>query len=253
MRVPIVLLSAVLLCGVASAQEKKGAPPELIGKYGSSPAACQSYHRKSDGGLQEFFEDEWDSCGGSACGATIVSHKRTPDGFVLKLKSWGNPKGWTQAFKKLEGDMFEMPASKGRPPTLLVRCTVKDAIAGIGKEPNTEDYGSQAMPLVFSALYARHVPEHCPGLEVDNKAVERLALMGQVGWVEFIRKGKYPTQGRNLVAEAESLAKSSGESAASAVRLDAQEIPNFCREVLDAFGAGGRVIPDLISDPRKKA
>ena len=56
-----VLLSAVLLCGVASAQEKKGAPPELIGKYGSSPAACQSYHRKSDGGLQEFFEDEWDN------------------------------------------------------------------------------------------------------------------------------------------------------------------------------------------------
>jgi hypothetical protein len=37
------------------------------------------------------------------------------------------------------------------------------------------------------------------------------------------------------------------------VRADAAMIPEFCAEVLKAFGSDGRIFPNLIADPRKKA
>jgi hypothetical protein len=42
-------------------------------------------------------------------------------------------------------------------------------------------------------------------------------------------------------------------SAEGAVRADAEEIDSFCDEVLNAFGKGGRMIPNLINDPRRGA
>jgi hypothetical protein len=41
-------------------------------------------------------------------------------------------------------------------------------------------------------------------------------------------------------------------SAASAVKEDAKVVSSFCKEILEAFGTDGRVLPGLIVDDRQK-
>ena len=129
-------LAPCIALGLASAetiaQEAKGAPDALIGNYGKSPEQCRSYHRKSDN-IESITKDRYTFCGGSGCEAEIVSHRKTKRGYVLKLTGIGNPDGWTQTFRQISEDVFEVPYS-GRAPETLVRCTIKDAIAGIGRD-----------------------------------------------------------------------------------------------------------------------
>lgn len=235
------------------AQEVKGAPEALIGSWGRSPAECRSYHRKSDG-ITSIDKDELSSCGGSACGWKILSHRKTKNGYVLKLVSlspYGDSAVSTWIFRLIDDGVYERPPSKkGAKPETYVKCTVKDAIAGIGRSTNDDGAVTQSVNLAYSAFYAKAVPSACPSLKADEPAIKKLILVSQAGWAEHLMKhkllaGPFTEHLKNAVDSIERNAK-------SGVRIDAEEIPDFCNHVLNAFGSGGRVLPDLITDPRKR-
>jgi hypothetical protein len=72
--------------------------------------------------------------------ATIVSHRKLKDGFLLKLRSNGNPAGWTDRIRTLSPDKFEsLPQSSGDKKETFIRCGDADIIAGIGLPSDYDD------------------------------------------------------------------------------------------------------------------
>ncbi|MBI3704381.1 MAG: hypothetical protein HY244_11195 [Rhizobiales bacterium] len=248
-------LVASITLGLASAdalaQDAKGAPDVLIGKYGKSPEQCRSYHRKSDN-MESITKTHYTFCGGAACEAEIVSHRKTKDGYVLRLTSRGNPDGWTTTFRQIDENIFEQP-SKGRAPETLVRCTIKDAIAGIGREADGSQAVTQSINVIYSAFYAQAVPSACPDLRADQAEIKKLILVGEVAWAEHLVKYKLANARQTLREQVRQSLESTKKGAEYGVRSDAKEISDFCSHVLNAFGSDGSVIPNLITDPRKKA
>jgi hypothetical protein len=225
-------------------------PRELIGSYGNSPARCQSYHRKSDN-FTSFSATSYEFCGGSMCGATIVSHQKLKDGYILNLRSPGNRSGWRTKVKLLDEGAIEITSlARHDPPETLARCTKSDAIAGIGLRPNEDPTANNSLRPVFTAYYALAVPGKCAGVEANTQAAETIIAAGRSSWTEFLRKGP---SAQHAMPEgiAQDLALERGD-AEYAVRADAAEIPAFCSEVLNVFGEGGRVQPGLLKDPRGK-
>lgn len=250
-----VLLLVQIAAGSAQAVDRPQAipngPKELIGKYGSSPAQCRSYHRKSDN-LTSISATSYEFCGGSGCGATIVSHRKLADGYLLNFVSRGNPSGWSERIRVMDRNVIEIIAQTGTgKPETLVRCTKADAIAGIGLEPGNERNLTKALDGVFAAYYALAVPSQCEGVEVNTKAAEAIVDAGRLLWTEFLLKGANPRS-----ATPQRIAQTiAGEkrNAEYAVREDAKEIREFCSEVFNVFGDGGRILPNLVKDPRRKA
>lgn len=233
---------------MVSAQEVKSGPDALIGKFGATRQQCQSYHRKSDD-IHTFYKGSWSSCGGSGCEAQIVSHRKTKDGFRLRLVSRGSPKGWEQNIRQIDPDIFELIRSgiKGA-NEIIVRCNMKDAIAGIGRE-TIECTVQQASCLLNSIFYAESVTSRCEHLSIDSKMFSSLLEIGSKEWMEFRRRRIAVS---NLPRDlADTIAYSKREAETNA-RQDADHIPDFCTEVMGAFGPGGKVVPDLLTDKRQK-
>ncbi|MHC4040200.1 hypothetical protein [Bradyrhizobium sp. 23AC] len=222
-------------------------PRDLIGKYGNSPAQCQSYHRKPDD-ITSISATSYEFCGGSMCGADIVSHRKLKNGYILNLKSPGNPSGWRVRVKLLDKGIEITSLSRRDPPETLARCTKADAIAGVGLRPDQEPGADKSLNSVFAAYYALAVPGKCPGIEANAQAAEAIIATGRSSWTEFLRKGPN-SQHATPEGIAKDIAGEKGD-AEYAVRADATEIDAFCSEVLNAFGAGGRVKPDLLKDTR---
>ena len=256
---PIILAFVATSTIPSLAQEVKGAPKALIGKFGNSPAQCQSYNRKVDD-VASISDEYLTSCGGSStfCEAKIVSHRFTENGFILKFVSEGNPNGWAETVTRVDSDVFEFRSqiSKQKNVTTLVRCTVKDAVAGIGKKDFqsrvNDTKGVQASDLAFSTYYATAIPKACPGILVDNEAVQKALAKAKGLWTHHDEdlKRKF---GRGWMDTFISFLKAEERAAVVAVKADLEEIPKFCTEVIDAFGPKGRVLPGMISDTRKKA
>ncbi|WP_342737386.1 hypothetical protein [Bradyrhizobium sp. B117] len=249
----ITLLSVFVGQMAAEAGEAKAypnAPRELIGKYGNSPVQCQSYHRKSDN-LTSISATSYEFCGGSMCGADIVSHQKLKDGYILKLKGPGNPSGWRKKVKVLDNGVIEVTSlTKPGPPETLARCTKADAIAGIGLRPDEEPTANKSLSSVFAAYYALAVPGKCAGVGANTQAAEAIIAAGRASWTEFLRNGPN-SQHATPEGIADDVAREKAD-AEYAVRADAAEIGAFCSEVLGAFGDGGRVAPNLLKDPRGK-
>jgi hypothetical protein len=244
-------IALAIVAGEARAQNVKGGPEALVGFYGSSPDQCRSYHRKSDN-LTSFTKTTYTFCGGSGCEAHIISHRRIKDGYTLKFTSGGNPQGWSSTFRQIDTNIFE-ETSKGSKPQTLVRCTVKDAIAGIGRDPNATGAVTQSLEIVYAAFYAVEVSSVCPDLRANQDKIKTLILAGRDGWTAHLIKNKLITDWQTAGERIRRDIEMSERSAKYGVRADSEEIPDFCVEVLGAFGSDGRILPDLIADPRKKA
>jgi hypothetical protein len=152
-----------------------------------------------------------------SCGFHVANHRRTPAGFVLSLKynvATGEP-AVKLTIKRIGNDRFVF-AKEGEAPTTRIRCTDADIAAGIGVQ-STDD---ENWDPNFAVYYALEVPGVCPGLAVDrDAALERIGA-------------HYP--------------KNASDMKKLYVEYDKQNVKDFCRKVLDAFGPNGRVIPDLL-------
>jgi hypothetical protein len=244
----LVSLSGGMSLDSALAQDRKGAPSELLGYFGKRPTQCQSYHRKIDE-ITIINPGTITWCGGSACEARIASHRKTKDGYILKLQSANNPNGWTSAFKIIDHDTIEELGEGTAKTETLVRCSARDQIAGIGRDTVSPGL-TKSLDTAFSAYYALALPEHCKDIEVDRKKAEQLIELATLTWVQFILDTQ---KGRQSAQDAARTVKRQQISAESAAQQDATEIKGFCEHAADAFGSGGRVVPDLVKDRRKKA
>lgn len=243
-------LIVAALVGTAIAQDGKGAPDELIGRYGNSPTECRSYHRKTDG-ITIIGKNTYTFCGGSGCDAIIVSHKKTPAGYVLNFKS-----GRSEEIRVIDDRVIvSVGGGVGGRDETLVRCGLPDAIAGIGASVAPPGALTSSLEVLFSANYALAVPNVCPALKTNEGLAVRLAEMGLQLWGKFLKEHGLLQRGvlrGSLEQRLESTAKMSKRDAEYAVKMDFAEIPNFCEHVLGAFGLDGSIYPDLIRDPRKK-
>ena len=251
MRFLIAILTAICILSaqpMASAQEVKGGPDALIGKFGATRQQCQSYHRKSDN-MESFSKKTWSSCAGSGCEAQIVSHRKTTDGFRLRLVSRGTPKGWEKNIRQIDPDIFELIGSgMNGANEIIVRCNMRDAIAGIGRETN-ECTVQKASCLLHSIFYAESVTSRCEHLSIDRKIFSSLLEVGSKEWMEFRRSRIAISSLPRDLADTIDYSKREAETNA---RQDADHIPDFCTEVMGAFGPGGKIVPDLLTDKRQK-
>ncbi len=142
-------------------------------------------------------------------------------------------------------------AGRGPPKTeTLARCTKADAIAGIGLRPNQEPDANTSLNPVFAAYYALAVPGKCAGLTANTQTADAMIARGRSAWTEWLRQGPN-SQHATLELIAQDIAREKRD-AEDAVRADAAEVETFCSEVLNAFGDGGRVEPNLLKDTRGK-
>lgn len=107
------------------------------------------------------------------------------------------------------------------------------------------------MDGVFAAYYALAVPNKCPSIEADEKAISTIVEAGRLLWTEFLKKG--PNARFTTLDKIASDILGEKRDAEIEVRLDADEIKTFCSEVLNVFGERGRVFPNLLKDKRRKA
>lgn len=237
----------------ADAKDVKGTPAPLIGHFGTSPAQCQSYHRRSDE-ITKIGPQFMTSCGGSGCEAKIVSHRKTRDGYALWLVSRGSPAGWWQKVRTVEDRVveFHYEIDGQKSVETLVRCSPDDLVLGIGRKG--DGAGMPAFDLAFSAYYALAIPSTCPNLEVDRDKAEKVAALAQEVWAkQATARGDKPFGGLSVTERAHEAILHEKETATSAVLSDAAEIKGFCSKVLDAYGTDGQVLRNLVKDPRRKA
>jgi hypothetical protein len=254
-RTAIALWCFISSSAVFASDLQKGAPDALLGYFGESPAECMSFHRKSDE-LKHFTKESYTFCGGSACGAEVLSHKKTADGFKLRFRSSGNPKGWSASYRQVDQNIFEERTDSSK-PTTLVRCSERDIIAGIGRDPsdnlNDKNTASEMTAMAFAVFYARSVAETCEGLTVNKEQAKKLLDASEADYARFLIQHHLASAATDALMDAREMLASEKREAEYGVREDSKAISNFCSEVLDAFGENGRVSRGLIVDPRRKA
>jgi len=163
--------------------------------------------------------------------------------------SRGNPKGWEQNIRQIDPDIFELIGSGIKDKNkIIVRCNMRDAIAGIGREM-IECTVQKASCLLHSIFYAESVISRCEYLSIDGKIFSSLLEIGSKEWMEFRRSRiAISSLPRDL---GDTIAYSKREAETN-VRQDADHIPDFCTEVMGAFGPDGKIVPDLLTDKRQK-
>ena len=233
----------------AKAQEIQNAPLSIIGTFGKSRAQCQSHHRKSDD-LSRITSTEYTFCGGTGCTARILSHHKTKEGFVIRLVSRGRPEGFKWTVRQVDDDVFEQQYEDGNVET-LVRCSMKDSIAGIGL-PEYDGLGKQSKNVEFAAYYAKAIPSVCSAIGVREQEVDRVLIVARSALIERRQKQRLVRPSVSPEADADEMMEWQRRGAQYAVTEDAKAIPDFCKEVLEAFGADGRLLPNLLVDPRQK-
>ncbi len=256
-----ILLATSAAPAIAAPQAQKGAPDELLGAFGSSRKQCLAFHRKSDD-IHRFSKDFYSWCSGSGCEAKVVSTRRTPQGFVLKFVSPGNPEGWSMRIKRLRPGVYQSRLDDGEEAETLSRCRDEDMVAGIGIDPGFPPGSFNAMNeafasfkaevkssnAVFSAQYAVAVPKYCPELRLQREAAEAIVDAGRRGWLRRAQDKKLRlAQGWTYEREADDYVDRDRRGAEMAVEADATAIKDFCHHVLGAFGQQGRVISGLLS------
>ena len=246
-RLALTLLS-LLVPAHGLTQEIKGAPYELWGYFGNNKEQCRSFNRKTDD-ITIIEKYTYSFCSGTMCFAQIRGHKKTPDGFILRFTSKGNPRGWKMRFIQFDKDIFDVidePKTKDSKLETIVRCNVNDSIAGIGLSTMPEGL-TKAPDLAFSTYYALAVPRLCGHLEVDQKKAEELLRFAAEKYRAFLLTG--PNAGSAPYA-AEQLADQK-EYADDAVGSDFMTIPEFCSHISSRFGPNGSIIKGLVSDFKK--
>jgi hypothetical protein len=226
---------SILACATTAIAQKAdvpGAPKELLGDWGEKPGKCRSWHR-SHQEHTTIESDAWVSCGGTACYATIISHRKFKDGYLVKQTSTGRPEGWTDRIRIINADKFEIFFdAKGDKKETYTRCGDADIVAGIGLPSDYDDSTRQEYTVSFAGYYARAVPTVCQLTAVDEDTV---------GAMTAVRSYLTPSILESIKSDAE-----------SAVEQDAKAIDEFCIEVFGAFGKKGTVTPNLLKDLRKK-
>jgi hypothetical protein len=254
-RLTVALCFLISSSAIYASDLQNGAPDAMLGYFGESPAECMSFHRKSDG-LKQFTKDTYTFCGGSACEAEILGHKKTADGFQLRFRSRGNPKGWSATYRQIDANVFEETTDTQK-PTTIVRCSQKDNVAGIGRNPshdlNDKNTAFEMAAMAYAVFYASSVTEMCEGLTVNKEQAKTLLDASETEYAKFLIQHRLQATATGAVIDAREMLASEKRAAEYGVRADSKEIPNFCSEVLDAFGENGRVSRGLIIDPRKKA
>jgi hypothetical protein len=206
----------------------------LRGAYAESPMLCSAHWRNMSDPVAVISKEQgkwyYSDCNARSCGYRIVSHAIGRTGSVLRLKSTyfkGEPQ--EQLALALHGPPVERLTVKrvskrrfvfteaGRASATLVRCTEADIDAGIGLQ--TPDEEREGHAAGFPVYYALEIPAVCPRLVVD-----RDAAIKQIGLPDAARTEEL----KNIVA------------------WDKANIKDYCDKVLGAFGAGGRVAPDLL-------
>jgi hypothetical protein len=218
-RALLITAALALLAAPAVAKEIKGAPKALIGAFGKDAAQCRSFNRKGGEDITFVSKDSYSDCGGKQCAATILSHRPISVGFVLKLfyTSPYSTRNETLTATRVDKNTYKFNFD-GTPQT-LVRCLTKDVIAGIGLEPIFSEE-PVSFDRNFAFYYALTVPSLCGNLEVTKDLTPHALITSD----ELSKR-----QLANFAAQS-----------------DQGEIPNFCKEVLGAYGKNGRVIPDLL-------
>jgi hypothetical protein len=241
------------LPAVAAGTEKPGAPSELIGHWGKNKEQCRSWHRRADN-VTSITKDIGTFCGGSGCEATIISHKKIHDGYILKFTSRGNPTGYSLRYGILDNDTVEVFETNEKLMDTLVRCNMKDKIAGIGLPADQwlpVSAATTAPNGIFAAYYALEIQSVCPKLKANKKLIVVLVREGLVLYDKFLTKtGLHYSSSREEDLRNE--ANSVHGNAKYAVEQDAREIPNLCTLVLEVFGKDGKIFPDLIQDESRK-
>jgi hypothetical protein len=242
--------------GPALPQSKKGAPEEIIGQFGESSLECRSYHRRPTEMLS-FTEDEYTWCPTNYCVARILGRRSTPSGFVLRLD--GNPSWQITFIRKGEG-VYEMTYQGLKTTNVIHRCRRSDSIAGIGlpvlldldhPDPNFSGLSDliNSPDGIFSASYARAVPSVCPGLNADLEKADAIIQLGRLGYLKLLLEGRQSVpEGRAPEEAADEHLKWLDDNASYAVKADAEDMGDFCKLVLDAFGPKGRVIANLLKE-----
>jgi hypothetical protein len=229
-----------------------GAPQEMLGYFGASPRECRSWNRNVDA-VTHITKDSMTFCGGSACEARIKSHLQTKDGFRLNFTSSGNPKGWSFIYRMVSPDIFEIQY-KDRAPETLVRCSERDIIAGIGRQPVAEMNVSKGYETLFAAYYAKAIPGSCPRLKADTKKIDEIIEIGGLAVYKFRLNDRVnPVPMSRLDQVVEEAKVFAARDAMYAVEEDAKALPAFCEHVTERFGPEGTVIPRLVIDPRARA
>ena len=234
----------------AMAQERAGAPDELIGAFGNSKQQCRSYNRNTDD-VTKMDKDTISFCGGSSCGAEVLSHRITKDGYIIRLRSRGNPKGFSLQFVRIDDGVFDeivLPRTKKTNPKTMVKCGRQDIIDGIGLMPGEKGL-SLGLDVALAAYYALAVPQACDKLKVDGKLAENIITIAIVSWRKFLLSGPNASNAHRAAEDVRGM-KNSGEYA---LREDVRALPDFCDIVVDKFGPEGTVLKNLISDPRRRA
>jgi hypothetical protein len=203
------------------AKEIKGAPKELIGAFGRNALECRSYQRKAGENIiligpyegADFYSD----CGGRQCNATVLSHRRIRSGFALALRYESPYSIWTETLFAIRAGEGRYKFHFGGEPQNYMRCSRKDIIDGIGLPIYDEPMSNSE--INFPYYYAIAIPALCDKLEAQVTLTPDLNTWEERGIREMARM---------------------------AAISDKSEIPNFCVEVLRAFGRDGRVYPNLL-------
>jgi hypothetical protein len=223
------LLSTVVACvsTPGAAKEIKTLKP-LLGYYGKDAEACRSYHRKGGLDLARFniFEGKYyfSECEAKQCSAEILSSRATGSVHVIKLKFTGTDGSSTETIvvKPIAKNIIQVSGpDRGR--KTFIRCTEKDAIAGIGLALPTEP-----VDVDFTPNYARAVPTLCPHLEPGPELASKIDI---------------PPPEQSPAARWYTFSK---WMATRSAELDKEEVANYCAEVMGAFGENGRVAPHFL-------
>jgi hypothetical protein len=217
------LISAALsLLSTAAAAKEFTALKPLIGSFGKDTEACRSYHRSSNANLTRFSRYEgryyFRECEGKQCVAEVLSHRTSGTRHVLKVKFTLSNGSLTETIvvKQTGKNTIKISGPDRSQEETFIRCTQKDAVAGIGLPAP-----DQAIDVDFSAYYAAAALRLCPSLKPGAELASLESLPA------------YRT-------------REVQEMAAWYAELDKREIANFCNEVLVAFGREGRVAPNLL-------
>lgn len=257
MHANFIVLVALLIAGFgqAFAQERKGAPKEILGFFGENSEQCRSFHR-NPANVITIAENEYSWCDTNHCVARIDSHRIVPGGFVLKLT--GEEGAWEINLKRKANGSYEQRYSGIKTVEVISRCQPSDMIAGIGLPAGLErDKPDANFPGladliktpdgIFSAAYARAVPQFCPDLKVDLEKAETIIQVGRLGYLKILLdRGDTLPEGWTYEREADDYVGRIEHQAKIAVEDDVAVINSFCKHVLDAYGLQGRLIANLL-------
>jgi hypothetical protein len=210
----LVPVALALLSTPTIAKEINGAPKILLGTFSE---VCGAYYRRDPHFAVALSEAKgkyyYANCNIKACVFQVLNYRADPGAYLLRLRREGYQSTEQVAVERINDNEFVF-TERGSAPRKLMRCTDADVASGIGLQSLDETNDPE-----FAFYYVLSVPSRCPGLTIDQDAVNK-----KLG-------SRNPAKERNARMDA---------------GYDEAMIKDYCRDVLKAFGPNGRVIPDLL-------